>query len=41
MTSINKTQNNESKYFPSNNVSKNQGVNSKGNDLLTNTYDKK
>ena len=41
MTSINKTQNNESKYFPSNNVSNNQGVNSKGNDLLTNTYDKK
>ena len=41
MTSINKTKNNESKYFPSNNVSKNQGVNSKGNDLLTNTYDKK
>ena len=39
MTSINKTQNIESKYFKLNNFAKNQAIYSKGNNLYNNTYD--
>ena len=38
MSSINKTQNIESKYFQLNNFAKNQAINSQGNNLYTNTY---
>ena len=38
MSSINKTQNIESKYFQLNNYAKNQAINSQGNNLYTNTY---
>ena len=38
MSSINKTQNIESKYFQLNNFAKNQVINSQGNNLYTNTY---